>query len=111
MNQPPAAPGFGPLGVHPRAFGPSKGLRAPLALDAHVTRRLAAGCLLLLRKSATAACDPLLPFTKDSYRPEAVTPQHRDLSNPVAFIINKQLAIFFGKSPELLLRQQIKYLL
>lgn len=36
MNHTPAAPGFGPPGVHPQAFGPS-GRRAPLALDAHVS--------------------------------------------------------------------------
>lgn len=74
------------------------------------------------RGQRKAASGRQRPLAEGCYRPitagrerqlsaEAVTPQHRDLSNPVAFIINKQLAIFFGKSPELLLRQQIKYLL
>lgn len=30
VNQPPAAPGFGPLGVHPKAF--PQGRRTPLAI-------------------------------------------------------------------------------
>ncbi|KPB81755.1 Unknown protein sequence [Pseudomonas syringae pv. maculicola] len=38
MNQTLAAPGFGPSGFHPQAFGPFWGLRAPLAPGAYFAK-------------------------------------------------------------------------